>query len=107
MGWSQKLKNTAIHLMKKKQTSREMMFKIPANNPPDFWKILRHRYGITVIKEKVKDKSHYLFWIPKFEHEKVKKWLASATNTSKPLPNTNKKPNRINKSIEGKNDKHS
>ena len=105
MEWSQKLKNTAIELMKGKPTSRQMMFKIPANNPPDFWKVLRHDYGITVLKEKVKGKHHYIFWIPRCDFPKVRKWLACATNTSKPIQNIKKHTKPFN-NIEDNHVKH-
>jgi hypothetical protein len=73
-----RLTNTASSLIAGKPTSRELMHSIPANNPPDYFKMLRRDYGITVLKEKVKNKSHYRFWIPKCEHSRVRKLIACA-----------------------------
>ena len=77
MELTQRLKNTLNCLIARKHTSRELMVKIPANNPPDYFKMLRHNFGITILKEKVKNKSHFVFWIPECEMQRVRKLLAS------------------------------
>ena len=82
MEFTQRLRNTAISLMGGKPTSRELMVNIPANNPPDYFKMLRHDFGITILKEKVTGKRHFVFWIPECEFPKVRKLIARATNTS-------------------------
>ena len=75
MELTQRLKNTLNCLITRKHTSRELMVKIPANNPPDYFKMLRHNFGITILKEKVKNKSHFVFWIPEAQREKAEKLL--------------------------------
>lgn len=79
---TQRLINTALSLINGKPTSRDMMQSIPANNPPDYLKMLRHDYGITVLKEKVKGKRHFVFWAPQCEHSKVRKLIAAASTTA-------------------------
>ncbi len=87
MQLNQRLQNTIKCLLAKKHTSRELMGKIPANNPPDYIKMLRHNFGLIIYKEKVRNKSYYLFWIPECDRYKAEKLLKGAAT-----PN-----NKINK----------
>ncbi len=104
MNMTPRLKTAIQCLIDRRHTSRELMIKLPANNPPDYFKMIRHDFGLTVLKRKVANASHFEFWIPECDKPKALRLLASAPTLTS--DNTNQPPKPINKNTEVKNDKH-